>query len=180
MRKGLFPIVIINTVAGRFTHDDVIKWKHFRVTGHLCREFTGHRWISRTKVIDAELSCFFDLRLNKRLSKQWWGWWFETPSHPLRRHCIVIVMRGAIPFHGVTRSCITIVHCWQNVTKYRHQGPALLLQHDAVARIFSQWGHSFRWKLHCYWQKFLRQRQLAVMIQDPGTDHTVSVVTTNP
>ena len=23
---------------------------------------------------------YFDLRLNKRLSKQSWGWWFETPS----------------------------------------------------------------------------------------------------
>ena len=23
---------------------------------------------------------FFDLRLNKRLSKQSWGWWFETPT----------------------------------------------------------------------------------------------------
>ena len=30
-------------------HDDVIKWKHFRVTGHLCWEFTGHRWIPRTE-----------------------------------------------------------------------------------------------------------------------------------
>ena len=29
---------------------------------------------------------FFDLRLNNRLSKQSWGWWFETPSHPLWRH----------------------------------------------------------------------------------------------
>ena len=29
---------------------------------------------------------FFDLRLNKRLSKQWWGWWFETPSSTLWRH----------------------------------------------------------------------------------------------
>ena len=28
----------------------------------------------------------FDLRLQKRLSKQWWGWWFETLSHPLWRH----------------------------------------------------------------------------------------------
>ena len=26
--------------------DDVIKGKHFRVTGPLCGEFTGHRWIS--------------------------------------------------------------------------------------------------------------------------------------
>ena len=29
---------------------------------------------------------FFDLCLNKRLSKQSGGWWFETPSHPLWRH----------------------------------------------------------------------------------------------
>ena len=30
---------------------------------------------------------FFDLRLNKRFSKQCWGWWFEMPSRPLWRHC---------------------------------------------------------------------------------------------
>ena len=29
----------------------------------------------------------FDLRLKKRLRKQSWGWWFETPSHPSWRHC---------------------------------------------------------------------------------------------
>ena len=32
---------------------------------------------------------FFGLRLNKRLRKQWWGWWFETLSRPLWRHCNV-------------------------------------------------------------------------------------------
>ena len=32
---------------------------------------------------------FFDMRLNKRLSKQWWSWCFETPSRPLWRHCNV-------------------------------------------------------------------------------------------
>ena len=32
---------------------------------------------------------FLDLRLNNRLSKQSWGWWFETPSRPLWRHCNV-------------------------------------------------------------------------------------------
>ena len=31
----------------------------FRVTGHLCGEFTGPRWIPRKKASDAELSCFF-------------------------------------------------------------------------------------------------------------------------
>ena len=30
----------------------------FRVTGHLCGEFTGPRWIPRTRASDAELWCF--------------------------------------------------------------------------------------------------------------------------
>ena len=30
----------------------------FRVTGHLCGEFTGHRWIPGTKASGAELCCF--------------------------------------------------------------------------------------------------------------------------
>ena len=30
---------------------------------------------------------FFDLRLTKWLSKQWWRWWFETPTRSLWRHC---------------------------------------------------------------------------------------------
>ena len=35
---------------------------------------------------------FFDLRLNKRLCKQWWGWRFETPSRLLRCHCNVFIL----------------------------------------------------------------------------------------
>ena len=34
-------------------HDDVIQWNHFCVTGHLCGEFTGQRWIPHTKGSDA-------------------------------------------------------------------------------------------------------------------------------
>ena len=33
---------------------------------------------------------FFYLRLNKRLSKQSWGWWFETPTRSLWRHRNVV------------------------------------------------------------------------------------------
>ena len=58
----------------------------FRVTGHLCGKFTGPRWISRTKASDSELWCPFDMRPNIRLSKQSWGWWFETPPKSLWRH----------------------------------------------------------------------------------------------
>ena len=61
----------------------------FLITGHLCGEFTGPQWIPHTKACDTELWYFFDLRLNKRLSKQPWGWWFETPSWSLWRQCNV-------------------------------------------------------------------------------------------
>ena len=63
--------------------------KIFRVTGHLCGEFTGPRWIPHTKASDRSFDVFFDLRLNERLSKQSWGWWFETLSRPLWRQCNV-------------------------------------------------------------------------------------------
>ena len=36
--------------------------------------------------VTLSLDVFFDLCLNKRLSKQSWGWWFETLSRPLWRH----------------------------------------------------------------------------------------------
>ena len=37
--------------------------------------------------VTGSFDVFFDLRLNKRFSKQWQARWFETPSHPLWRHC---------------------------------------------------------------------------------------------
>ena len=64
----------------------------FRVTG-LCAgnspitgEFLSQRPVTRTSDV------FFDLCLNTRLSKQSWGWWFETPSHSLWRHCYVFCL----------------------------------------------------------------------------------------
>ena len=41
-----------------YLHDDVIKWEHFPRYWPLCGEFTGPRWIPRTKASDAEL-CYF-------------------------------------------------------------------------------------------------------------------------
>ena len=61
--------------------------KIFRVTGHLCGEFTGPSEFPAQRPVTRSFDVFFDLRLNKRLSKQSWGWWFETLSRPLWRHC---------------------------------------------------------------------------------------------
>ena len=57
----------------------------FRVTGPLWGKSICHRWIPPTKVSKAELNVFFDLHLNKRLSKQPRLRWFETPSRSLWR-----------------------------------------------------------------------------------------------
>ena len=59
----------------------------FRVTGHLCGEFTGPGEFPTQRPVTRSFDVFFDLGLNKRLSKQPWGWWYETPSWSLWRHC---------------------------------------------------------------------------------------------
>ena len=46
-------------------------------------EFPTQRPVTRS------FDAFFDLRLNKRLSKQSWCWWLEMLSCPLWRHCNV-------------------------------------------------------------------------------------------
>ena len=43
-------------------------------------EFLAQRPVTRS------FDVYFDLRPNKRLSKRWWGWWFEAQSWPLWRH----------------------------------------------------------------------------------------------
>ena len=59
----------------------------FHVTGPLCGEFTGPGEFPTQKPVTRSFDVFFDLRLNKRLIKQSWGWWFETLSCPLWRQC---------------------------------------------------------------------------------------------
>ena len=75
-----------------YIHDDVIKWKHFP------RCWPSVRIIHRSPVNSPHKSqwrgaLMFSLiicALNKRLSKQSWVWWFETPSRSLWRHCNLI------------------------------------------------------------------------------------------
>ena len=75
----------------------------FRVTGPLCREFTGHRWIPHTKASDAKIWCFLWSAHKKRLSVQSKCLWFETPWRPLWRHCNV-----GCWCPGSTISCLTM------------------------------------------------------------------------
>ena len=68
----------------KYNHDDVIKWKHFPRYWPLVWEI--HRSPVNSLHIGQWLGTLmfsFDLCLNKRLSKQSWGWWFETPWRSL-------------------------------------------------------------------------------------------------
>ena len=52
--------------------------------------------------VTASFEVFFDLRLNKRFSKQSWGWWFEMPSRLAWRHCNDLSMHlSHIPQHTI-------------------------------------------------------------------------------
>ena len=56
-------------------------------------EFTAQRPVTRN------FDVFFDLRLNKRLSKQSRGWWFEMPSRPSWYYCNA-ASRNILPLWG--------------------------------------------------------------------------------
>ena len=58
----------------------------FHVTDPFCWEFTGPVEFPAQRPVTRSFDVFFHLRLNKRLSKQPWGWWFVTPVWSLWRH----------------------------------------------------------------------------------------------
>ena len=80
-------------------------WRHQMETFYALLAFcAGNSPVSgefpAQRPVTGSFDVFFDLRLNKRMSKQWWGWWFETPSCPLWRHCNVFLRsccRKALP-----------------------------------------------------------------------------------
>ena len=68
----------------------------FRFTDPLWGESTGHQWIPPVtdeapsqRPVTRSFDVFFDLRLNKRLTKQSRRRWFKTPSRWWWRHCYV-------------------------------------------------------------------------------------------
>ena len=83
-----------------------------RVTGPLCGEFPSQRPVTRN------FDIFFDQCLNKRLSKQLRGWWFETPSRPLRHHSNAVLydLSNILPYKCSTKSPF-LQHTWKNFTK---------------------------------------------------------------
>ena len=97
-----FLVVILCIPCGMMTSSNGIIC---RVTGPLCEEFTGH---PSQRPVTRSFDVFSDLCLNSRLSKQSWGWWFETPWRPLGRHSndlydlVTYIRKGFV--YGITNA----------------------------------------------------------------------------
>ena len=95
---GVIPGILCNTEScnpphvSRYSRRRSTRWRHQIETfsallaigagnSPVTGEFPLQRPVTRS------FDVLFDLRFNGLLSKQSWGWWFETSSRPLWRHC---------------------------------------------------------------------------------------------
>ena len=111
---------------GLLTHSKFSRWKPW--WRHQMRTFSALLAISAgnspvsgefpaQRPVTRSFDGFLDLRLYKRLSKQSWGWWFETLSCPLWRHrndkLRIRLAMEAIPSVTSRSICIgdLLIHC---------------------------------------------------------------------
>ena len=96
-------------------------------------EFPAQRPVTRS------FDVFFDLRLNKRLSKQWWDWWFKMPSSPLWCHCNVLKSKE----HQRSSSLIFVkqIHRWPLNSPHKWPSIKKVFSFDEI--IIAMW--SFKW-----------------------------------
>ena len=97
-------------------HRNAVMWRHqmetFSALLAICEgnspvpgEFPAQRPVTRS------FHVFFHLRLNNPLSKHSWGWWFETLSRPLWRHCY-----GRCDFAGIHKAAAMTFAHWFRIT----------------------------------------------------------------
>ena len=138
----------------------------FRVTGHLCGEFTSHRWIPPQRPVTWSFDIFFDLRVNKPLSKQSWGWGFEMLLRPLWSHSNAYTSMHGLEWwtdYAITRGLFwCLFPDWRSnkVTWWRHQMEtfsallALCVGNSPVTGEFphkGQWREALIFSLICVW-----------------------------
>ena len=88
----LLPKIVLMTVM-RYAYGVIwlMWWRHQMETfSALLAICAGNSPVSgefpAQRPVTLRFNVFFDLCQNNPLRKQSWGWWFETPSHPLWRH----------------------------------------------------------------------------------------------
>ena len=135
----------------------------FRVTGPLCGEFTGPGEFPTQRPVTRNFDVFFDQRPNKRLSKQLWGWWFETLSWSLwrQRNDIMTTLRSLISLTTqLFVQHLVRVYNKEN-TKAPHKCPCLrrihlslviagfpLLSTSNTQIVYMTWCHYAKWSMY--------------------------------
>ena len=95
------------------------------------------------KPVTWSFDVFFDLCLNKWLSKQSWSWWFEMPSHSLWPHCnnsrafiaaeltFLTLNMWVLNYLGLTRSISWLLMTWLIVSlHWRNNGRDSVSNHQ--------------------------------------------------
>ena len=104
-------------------------------------EFPAQRPVTRS------FDAFFDLRLNKQLSRQSWGWWFEMLPRPLWRHSNVVIVTLARKAH--TPDGLHVYRaCWRQPLPKPHPSsfPRTTVQlSNKIAYILAYLTFSWRW-----------------------------------
>ena len=94
LTSNIFLLGVIAQPCGNFKWAPGLWWRH-QIEGlfallAICvgnSPVTGE--IPTQRPVTWSFDVFFDLRVTKWLNKLSWGWWFETPSSSLWRHCKV-------------------------------------------------------------------------------------------
>ena len=137
---------------------------------------------------------FFDLRLDKRLSKQWWGWWFETPSRSSWRPCnvlIILQLLGAEVYHYHTKLMMKEArtggaHIWHqdygwDFAKYREVSRDLVGHFNDVTRFLKVIRNHWLWAKGLeIWMSYTRltfQSELCLPMTEPPLSTRASVGT---
>ena len=105
----------------------------FRVTGHLCGEFTGPRWLPRTKASDPELWCFLS-------SAPWKNSWVSNRNAgDLRRHRahydVIVMTRQSWNFPNEMGKCYCSLR-HQVITTLRQRQNGRRFADNTFKRIF--------------------------------------------
>ena len=105
-------VVVLVLYINGFEYIIFTNRQHYSIRTELYLTVTGE--FPAKRPVTRSFDAFFDLRLNKRLSKQSWGWWFETPSRPLCRHCINLkiprlnLLQAELFWRLLRQWCITV------------------------------------------------------------------------
>ena len=104
---------------GFLQNRDSVPWWHHQMET-FCALLAGYSPITgeipSQKPVTLGFAVSFDLCLNKRLSKQSWSWWFETPSRLLWRQCNVGVCLGLCRIELISSKINYPLLLWVTIT----------------------------------------------------------------